>query len=55
MLWSFNLEALFVIGPIARPGARGFGAWPGPHILNCFAGRAGPGHTCCGPGRARAS
>ena len=30
-------------------------AGPGPHILNCFAGRVGPGHTCCGPGRARAS
>ena len=35
-------------GPQARAG-------PGPHILDCFAGRAGPGHTCCGPGRARAS
>ena len=32
-------------GPRARAG-------PGPHILNCFAGRAGPEHTCCGPGRA---
>ena len=30
-------------GPRARAG-------PGPHIFNCFAGRAGPGHTCSGPG-----
>ena len=46
-------------GPRARAG-------PGPQILNCFAGRAGPGHTVagragpgphnsiCGPGPGRA-
>ena len=38
----------------ANSPARGPRAWAGhgPQILNCFAGRAGPGHTCCGPGRA---
>ena len=35
-----------MVGPTGRPGARGLG--PGPQIWNCFAGRAGPGHNCCG-------
>ena len=42
-----------VVGPMARPGARGPGL--GLKYDNCVAGRAGPGHTFCGPGRARAS
>ena len=34
-------------GPARGPRAR---AGPEPQIWNCFAGRAGPGHNCCGPG-----
>ena len=35
---------------MARPGARGLGPGLGLKYSNCVAGRAGPGHTCCGPG-----
>ena len=61
----FSLKCLFMptASPIehdsdrANSPARGPRAWsgpgPGPHILNCFAGRAGPGHTFSGPGPGR--
>ena len=45
----------YVVGPMARPGARGLGPGLGRKYDNCVAGRAGPGHTFCGPGRVRAS
>ena len=32
------------------PGTRGFGPGLGLKYDNCVAGRAGPGHTFCGPG-----
>ena len=32
------------------PGARGLGPGLGLNYDNCVAGRAGPGHTFCGPG-----
>ena len=35
---------------MARPGARGLGPGLGLNYDNCVAGRAGPGHTFCGPG-----
>ena len=35
---------------MARPGARGLGPGLGLKYDNCVAGRAGPGHTLCGPG-----
>ena len=40
----------YVVGPMARPGARGRGPGLGLKYANCVAGRAGPGHTFCGPG-----
>ena len=54
-----------MVGPIARPGARGLGPYMGFKYDNCVAGRAGPGHTfagragpgphnsVCGPGPGR--
>ena len=36
---------------MTRPGARWFGPGLGLKYDNCVAGRAGPGHTFCGPGR----
>ena len=38
-----------MVGPMARPGARGLGPGLGLNYDNCVAGRAGPGHTFCGP------
>ena len=35
---------------MARPGARGLVPGLGLKYDNCVAGRAGPGHTFCGPG-----
>ena len=40
---------------MAWPGARGLGPGMCLKYDNCVAGRVGPGHTFCGPGRARAS
>ena len=40
----------YVVGPMARPGARGLGPGLGLNYDNCVAGRAGPGHSFCGPG-----
>ena len=51
----FVVQYNYVVGPMARPGARGLGPGLGLKYDNCVAGRAGPGHTLCGPGRARAS
>ena len=36
---------------MARPGARGLGPGLGLKYDNWVAGRAGPGHAFCGPGR----
>ena len=41
-----------MVDPMARPGARGLG--PGLGLKYEIVLRAGPGHNCCGPGRARA-
>ena len=37
-----------MVGPMARPGARGLG--PGLGLKYEIVLRAGPGHNCCGPG-----
>ena len=37
-----------MVGPMARPGARGLG--PGLSLKYEIVLRAGPGHNCCGPG-----
>ena len=41
----------YVVGPMARPGARGLGPGLGLNYDNCVAGRAGPGYFLrAGPG-----
>ena len=44
-----NNIAVFVCGR-ANGQARGLGPGPGLKWDKCVAGRAGPGHTLCGPG-----
>ena len=46
----FVVQYNYVVGPMARHGARGLGPGLGLKYENCVAGRAGPGHTFCGPG-----
>ena len=50
----FVVQYNYVVGPMARPGARGL--WPGLGLKydNCVAGRAGPGHTFWQAGQGRA-
>ena len=48
----FVVQYNYVVGPMARPEARGLGPGLGLKYDNCVAGRAGPGYTFCGPGRA---
>ncbi len=61
----FVVQYNHVVGPMARPGARGLGPGLGLKYDNCVAGRAGPGldilfagragpgphNSLCGPGR----
>ena len=44
----FVVQYNYVVGPMARPGARGLGPGLGLKYDNCVAGRAGPGHTFAG-------
>ena len=48
----FVVQYNHVVGPMARPGARGLGPGLGLKYDNCVTGRAGPGNTFCwsGPG-----